>query len=602
MLTYDQVTRKVEALRQAARDRDQRMKDVHDVRSGDIDTVIPGAMPDPWPRPITANSIDTSARDLAEVMGQMPAINCTNSLQTSDRSRKFSSKRTKVANHYVIQSNLTRGKQVEFCDHFNTYGMAIYSVEPDFDNKCPILRVENPMGVYPELDLFGRLRSYTKVWREEALHLVAKYPHLMKIMKTSQSSNPYGGEDPNAWAQREIEVVKYIDDDMIYMYLPSLGNRLVDQMPNPMGRMTIAIACRPSYDREIRGAFDDAIWVYLAKSRMAMLGLEATEKAVRAPLAVPRDVQKMTFGADAVIRTDNPEKIKYVGVDMPQFAAQEMQILEREERVATRSPAVRTGELDASIITGKGVQALQGGFDSVVTTAQSIIAEAMRVALQYAFDMDEKLWPNEKKTIRGVIQGAPFEETYVPSKDIAGNHTVDVTYGFAAGQDPARAIVALLQLRGDQLVSRDFVQRQLPMEIDVVQMQTQIDNEQFEDAMKAGVQQMMQMVGQLTMQGQDPVDLLTKLAKVISLREGGKPVHEAVLSAFTPPKVQNALQAPQQGAPGTPGQPGPGGPPTGPAGVSAPPGQQPDMMQLLASLKSGGGADMTNRMKRTVAV
>ena len=158
-LTLDQVAKKVRSLRQAARDRDQRMNDVHDIRSGDIDTAIPGSMPDAWPRPIVANLIDTSARDTAEVMGQMPSINCTNSLQTSDRSRKFSSKKTKIAAHYVMLSRLAAGKQVELCDHYGTYGMAIYSVEPDFENKFPILRVENPMGVYPEWDVFGRLKS-----------------------------------------------------------------------------------------------------------------------------------------------------------------------------------------------------------------------------------------------------------------------------------------------------------------------------------------------------------------------------------------------------------------------------------------------------------
>src|SRR5678809_1198411 len=110
--------------------------------------------------------------------------------------------------------------------------------------------------------------------------------------------------------------------------------------------------------------------------------------------------------------------------------------------------------------------------------------------------MDEKLCPSEKKTIRGVVEGAAFEEAYILAQDIGGNHTVDVTYGFAAGQDPARAIVALLQLRSDQLVSRDFVQRNLPMEIDVVQMQQQVDQEAFEDAMKAGVQGAMQAIPQ----------------------------------------------------------------------------------------------------------
>jgi len=591
--SYDVIHKKVNALRDAARERDQRHRDVHDIRSGQVETVIPGAMPEAWPRPVIANMIDAVARDKSEVMGQMPAVNCTNSLQTSDRSKKFSSKRTKVANHYVIASRLQAGKQIEFCDHYETFGMAVYSVEPDFERQTPIIRVEHPQGVYPEFGMFGELRSYTRIWREEAIHLVAKYPHLLKHLKRTDQ---YGGVMDEGWAERELQVAKYLDADRIYMYLPDHSNLFVDEMPNPMGRLTISIAKRPSFDREVRGAYDDAIWVYLAKSRMAMLGLEAAEKSVRAPLAIPRDVQNMVFGSDAILRTDSPEKIRRVGVDLPQFAMQEAQILEQELRLATRQPQARSGNIDASIITGKGVEALMGGFDTVITAGQQVISQALKKALEMCFDMDEKLWGNQKKTIRGVVQGSPFEEEYTPAKDIGGNHTVDVTYGFAAGQDPARAIVALLQLRSDQLVSRDFVQRQLPMEIDVVQMQQQVDTEQFEDAMKAGIQQTMQSIGSLVLQGQDPMELLTKLAKVMDLREKGKPVHEAVLSAFKP------VEAPPGAAPGVPGQPpqpGPGGAPGAPQGLG---GGTPDMMQLLTSLKSGGQANMNVRTRRQVPI
>jgi len=600
-LEYDRIHRKVDALRDAARERDQRHRDVHDIRTGQVDTVIPGAMPEAWPRPVVANMIDAVARDVSEVMGQMPAINCSNSLQVSERSKKFSSRRTKIAAHYVLSSRLAAGEQVKFCDHYHTFGMAIYSVEPDFTTQTPIIRVEHPQGCYPEMGMFGELRSFTKIWREEAIHLVAKYPHLLAHLKRT---NQYGEMIDQSWAEREIEIAKYIDADRIYMYLPDHSNTWVDEMPNPMGKLMISIACRPSFDRQVRGAFDDAIWVYLAKSRMAMLGLEAAEKSVRAPLAIPRDVQNMVFGSDAILRTDSPEKIKRVGVDLPQFAMQESQILEQELRLATRQPQARTGNLQASIITGKGVEALMGGFDSQITAGQQVIGQALKRAIEFAFCMDEKLWGNTKKTIRGVVQGTPFEETYIPSKDIDGNDTVDVTYGFAAGQDPARAIVGMLQLRSDKLISRDFVMRNLPMEIDVVQMQQQVDNEEFEDAMKAGVQQMMQSVGALALQGQDPQELLAKLAKVMDLREKGRPVHEAVLAAFKPPE---APQGAGQPAPGQPPQGAPQGPPGAPPGPGGgmPPGAggaPPDMMQLLTSLRSGGQAQMNVRTRRNVAI
>ncbi len=603
-LTIDKVAQKVESLRRAAADRDQRHRDVHDVRSGDIDSVLPGAMPDAWPKPIVANMIDTSARDMAEVMGAMPSINCASGVLTTDKAKKFSGKRTKIANAYVQHSQLHAGKQVTFCDYYNTYGMAIYVVEPDFDDQVPRIRVENPMGVYPEIDLYGRVRSYTKVWRDEAINLVAKFPHLLRVLQ----SNEVGGQEQAGWAEREIEVVKYCDSDQIIMFLPNHGNQVVDMMPNPLGKVYVSIAKRPGFDMEIRGAFDDAIWVQLAKARMALLGLEATEKSVRAPLAVPRDVQKMTFGDDAIIRTDNPEGVRRVALDVPQYAFQEGSMLDMEARQAMRSPEVRSGNIDASIITGRGVQALMGGFNTVITTGQSVIAQALSRAIGLCFEMDEKLWPGVKKTVAGVVQGTPFEESYVPRKDIAQNYTVDVTYGFAAGQDPARAIVALLQLRGDQLVSRDFVQRQLPMDLDVVQLQTQIDNEQFTDALKQGIMAYMQAILPMAQQGMvDPVDSLSKMAKLIEEREKGTPVHDAVLKVFKPKEqpaqAQDPLAALMGGGGPAAAAPGGGGPPQGstaPAGAGQPQGM--DIMSLLAGLTGKGEATMSARTQRQTGI
>jgi len=608
-LSYEQITAKVESLRRAASDRDQRHRDVHDVRSGDIDTVIPGSMPDAWPKPIVANLVDTSARDMSEVMGVLPSVNCTTSISSTAKSKNFNAKKTKIVNWYMIESQLYAGKQIKVSDYYLTYGMAIYVIEPDFQTKRPHIRVENPMGVYPEWDLFGRLKSYTKVWREEAIHLVAKFPHLMRTLQANEGA---GGSPTAGWQEREIEIAKYVDNDQIVMFLPQHSNQVVDRMENPLGKVYVSIGKRPGFDDEVRGAFDDAIWVQLAKSRMALLGLEATEKTVRAPLAVPRDVQKMTFGDDAIIRTDNPDKIKRVGIDFPQATMQESQILEQELRTGTRTPEARSGNMDASIITGRGVQALMGGFNTVITTGQTVIGEALRIALNLALEMDQALWPNEKRTIRGTVQGSPFEESYIPSKDIDGDYTVDVTYGFAAGQDPARAIVGLLQLRGDQLISRDFFQRQLPMNIDVVQMQQQIDNEQFTDALKQGVMGYMSAIPQMALQSQgqfDPVPELQKVAKLIALREKGKSVADAVLEVFKPQQQPGAqAQNPLTAALGA-GQPGGGPPGQGPdsgaagantAGVTPQVGetQGRDLMSLLSGLNSKGQATMGAQTRR----
>jgi hypothetical protein len=223
-----------------------------------------------------------------------------------------------------------------------------------------------------------------------------------------------------------------------------------------------------------------------------------------------------------------------------------------------------------------------------------VIAEALKRALELCFEMDQKLWPREKKTVRGTVQGTPFEEDYTPAKDINGDYTVDVTYGFAAGQDPARAIVGLLQLRGDQLISRDFFQRQLPMNIDVVQMQTQVDNEQFTDALKQGIMGYAQTLPQLALQGQaDPLDGFQKMAKLIELREKGKSVHDAVVEVFKPKEATGAPQAPQDPMAALMGGGGMGG---APAGAEQPSGF--DLQSLLSGLTSGGEATMSARTQR----
>ncbi len=601
MLSVAEIDTKVQRLRRASFERDQRMMDVRDVRAEEMGNLMPGSMPDAWPKSIVANMIDVTARDMAEVMAAMPSLNCTSGIQTSDRAKKFTGKRTKIVNWYSFHSKL-EVVQIDFCDHYNSYGMGIYIVEPDFENMTPRIRVESPLHTYPEIDVWGKIHSFTKTWRESASLLAAKFPEHARVL-LGEDKDSVGGDSM-------IEVVKYCDKDQYIMYMPERDNRVLSNIPNPFGEVPIAVASRPGFDNEVRGAFDGAIWVQLAKARMALLGLEATEKSVKAPLAIPKDVQHMNFGSDALIRTESPEKVRYVGVDFPQYAYQQAQLSERELMLAARSPESRTGNIDASIITGKGVQALQGGFNTVISTGQTVIGKALEEALMIALKMDEMFWPNIKKEIRGVLQGTPFEETYTPAKDIAGNYTVDVTYGFASGLDPSRALVFMLQLRGDQLVSRDFVQRQLPMEIDVVQIQTQIDNEQVTDALKQGVFAYVQSVGILAQQGQDPVQILTRVARIIGAREKGAPMHEAILSAFEPSKEEKAAlaaqqEAAQQGGPagGLPMGMEPSGLPQGVAEGQAgmAPGGRPDVMSLLAGLAGGGAkANLGATVKRQI--
>jgi hypothetical protein len=608
MADMDLVARRVAALRRHYGERDSRHQSVFDVRANKLDNLSPGSMPDAWPKPIVSNTIDTSAHQLAENLAPLPSINCASGVMTSAKAKAFVARKTKVAYSYVIGSNL-EARMPQGADWYITYGSLPIVVEPDFKTGTPRLRLDNPMGTYPQFDLWGSVLSYTRVYREEAQELAAKFPDCADQIYGKNWAGQRTAADESL-----LEVVKYCDKDSTVLYMPERKNLVLSEVPNLFGKCPVSIAIKPSFDEQQRGQFDDVIYPHLARARMAMLGLEATNQTVRAPLALPMDVQKIPFGDNAIIRTNSPEKIRRVGTDMPTAAFQQEQMLQEEVMRGTRTPASATGDVQASIITGQGVNALNGGYDIQIATGHLMIGHALKGALELAFEMDEKFWPEAKKTVTGVINGTPFSESYTPKKDIAGDYRVSVSYGFASGMNPNQALVFLLQLRGDQLVPRDFVQRQLPMDVDVAQLQAQVDNEQVVDALKQGIFSMLASSGIMAQNGQDPTQILRNAAKIIELREKGIPIHQAILDTFQSPPPPPAPPS-SGGAQGEPGAPGPAGATGAPMGMNpgtgepmgtAPgqaqmgPGGRPDLQTLLAGLTSSGSPNLSASVRRQV--
>ena len=612
MTDIAKVAKRVEALRRFYTERDARHMTVYDVRTGKIDNVMPGTMPDIWPKPIVANAIDIASRQMAENLAPLPAINCANGVVTSERQRKYVAKKTKVAHHYVDQSNL-RAKMTQGCDWYLMYGSLPFVVEPEFESGSPRIRIDDPMKTYPQFDLAGKVISYSKVWREEAWRLADKFPQYATAILGRQWG-PTSEIQPDSL----LECVKYCDADAYVLYLPERNNLVLMDSPNPFGKVPVAIARKPSYDDQDRGQFDDIIYPYLARARMALLGLQGTQRNVRAPLAIPTDIQKVPFGDDAILRTNSPEKIRRITTDLPVHAFQQEAVLQEEIMRGTRTPASATGDVQASIITGKGVEALNGGYDTQIATGQRQIGHALEEAIAIAFEMDERYWPDTEKSIQGMVNGTPFNEKYVPTKDIKGDYSVNVSYGFAAGMNPNQALIFLLQLRGDQDISRDFLQRQLPMDIDVNAMQAQIDSEQVTDALKQGIFSMLSSAGIMAQQGMDPTQVLSQAATIIDQREKGVPMHEAILKAFAPKPALTPAAGGGAGAPAEPGAEGGGAagggagvpfgmnPGTGLPGGTAPgqaqmgPGGKPDLMTLLAGLGSSGRPSLSASVKRSV--
>ena len=534
MLTIDKIALKVEALKRRNAERDSRMSNVLDVRKGKMQDIFPEMFPEGTSKAMVANFVDVAARDVSEVLAPLPSFNCSTTNINSDRARAFADKRTIIANNYVNVSRL-QTQMYTGADYFLSYGFLPIVVEPDSDIRLPRIRVENPMGAYPEFDRYNRVVSYTKRYLKTIGELVVEFPEYESIIIGNQLSGQID-------YYTQLEMIRYEDAQQIVLYLPSRGNLVLRQAENPMGELMVCIAKRPGIDDEPRGQFDDILWVQLARARFAYLAMDAAEKSVNAPLAVPTDVQEFAFGPDAVLRSQNPQAIRRVGLEVPPAAFTEAELLQREMRLGARYPEGRSGNIDASIITGQGVQALLGAFDTQVKTGQQILSDVFEDVLSLAFRMDEKLFPGEK-TINGINSGAPYEIKYDSRKDIKGDYSVQVRYGLMSGLDPSRALIFSLQALGADLVSRDFVMRELPWSMNASAEEQRIDVQRMRDNLNQSMSALAQAIPQMVTQGQDPSDIAIKMAEVIKERQKGTQIEEAVSKIFAP--VPQELPAPQ---------------------------------------------------------
>lgn len=601
MRSVSDISNKVRVLRAERVTKDQYMEDVYAVRDGRIQDVYPGLFSDDFPAPVMANFIDTAARDVAESLAPLPTFSCGAANMVSDAARSRADKRTKIASNYITFNKVSRG-MFTGADYYATYGFMPVLVDPDFDSKMPRIIFEDPRGSYFEKNKWGRVTSYARIFRRTVADLCAIYPEVAHRLTDDKN-------DENS--QAKLEVILYRDDDQMVMFVPERQDVTLSWAPNLLGVCPVAIAERPGVTEHNRGQYDDVMWIQVARNRFTMMAMQAAEQAVEAPYALPMDVQDVAIGPMAGLRSNTPEKIRKVGQELPQAAFVEGQMLDAEMKAGARYPGVRSGNLDASIITGQGVKALEGGYDSQIRGGHQVFQVTFAEIIDLCFKTDERYWPNAEKSISGTNQeGVPYEVKYVPSKDIKGAHDCEVRYGMAAGLDPNRALVFLLQVLGGGLLSKDTVRRELPFDINVTQEETRIQVEGLRDSLVQAVAGYAQAVPMLAQAGQDPGEVLSRLAVIIKGVQSGKPLEKVVADAFAPEPQPEALPAGPEdpmaammggGGGGMPGMQASGLPEgVAPGQATMGPGGSPDLVTMLAGLNSGGGPTLNTNIKRSM--
>ena len=599
-LAQEAIVAKVKSLRTRAEERDGRADRVLLTRQGKITQVYPDFFPENVDVSVVANFIDIVARDLSEVMAPLPSINCAAANMADEKARKFADTRTRIAANYFINSDMS-AHMYNFADRYLTYGFAAFVIELDKDGGLPRIRVEDSYKSYPEFDRYGRCVSFSRVYEITLGELVSQFPEY-ETQLTQANNN--GMKDS---LDTIFELVRYYDKDQSVIYVPNKKNLALSVTKNPIGKMMVVVAQRPSIDGEPRGQFDDVLGIQVLRNRFAMLALEVIEKAVSAPTVMPMDVQDLQFGADAIIRTNNPAGVRKVDISLPQGAFAETANLSQEMQTGARYPQGRTGNVNASVITGQGVQALMGAFDTQVKSFQTIVSNTLRQVISVCFEVDEKVY-NKSKTIRGVDAGAPFAIDYLPKKDINGDHSVEVRYGMLAGLNPAQGLVFILQAMQGNLLSEDTAMRELPFNVNVTIEQEKIEIEKMRKSLLSAFEQSAQAIPQMIAQGQDPSSIIYKIATVIAERKGGKSIEDVSKELFkAPPPAPEPIpgqvpdpnaqggQDQQQGEPNMLGQQSGGQ-------IPQQPQTPPDIQTLLTNISSNGasGAAVRSRSSKPI--
>lgn len=577
--------RRHEELRAKFGKRDANMALVKRVRAGEMHEIEEMAQyfSDDLPRATTANTIKVAAEDMANVMGALPALACASGNGTTQADQRRAEKKNKIGAFYWSQSRLDEEFTL-LADHYNSYGVGILCVEPAFDRRLPLIRVESPEGFYYLRDRFGRVVECTKEWKQEVDELVALFPEHADSLRVEGRGD--GGI---------VTVVRYSHKDHgTMLFVPERHNTVLARWASVIeGELPYFVAERPTLSDVPGGKFDEAIWIMYAKVIMAHYMFRAAERSINAPLVMPPDVGDIEEGIDAVMLTDKMRPgygILPLNVPNQIFAYAEQ--LDQDTKEAAGYPDARTGGVKASIITGRGVEALMGTFDTQIKSAQTRFKRLLEDATAYCFKLDVKMWPNRPATIEGISLGKSYKFVYTPGRDVADNTACTVSYGFGLGNSPAQAMLMQMQLETAEYISKKTVRNNLPWPVDAEAEQQEIDTQRLNQAMMSGVAAYAQALGVQIQQGTPADQVMAPLVKLYNLRQRGKALHEAIAEAFAPPEPTGPEAGALAGGP-PPGEPGMGAGPgssgllpgVAPGQAGRPPGGLPDIMTLAAGLR-----------------
>lgn len=458
---YDRVQSRVAYLRRLndpyLQDR-YRIQKVMDGGRGAVDVLLEGMPTNEMSLP-AANHIRSGIERFSEMIAPKPDLRVDPPMhKDSDRARKTAEKRERVVEGYDDACKMEK-QLVQASLWTPGYGFFSWLVQmrrnPRNGYWYPRAELRDPLTTYPAewgIDQDPEDICYVRSVDRETLGTI--YPHA-KASLMMRGRKQFGGgavdlagvdgSNPGWDGTRGgAVVIEYVDAWGTYVMTPD-HDGFLDVYEHPLGRAPIVVPRRFTFNKLV-GQFNDVIGLASSMAKLTLLHQIVMEDAAFAPIVVNgRMDQPFRKGRDAVNVVEGGDA-KYLYQNVPYQMFTEIDRLENHLRATTGYSQQADGQSPISFVTGQGLEELGSSLSRQVERYQLVMRDGLECVDSVRLEMDEMVNGDGELPMEGVRRGAAFSETYVPSRDIAGNYRTRRVYGLMAAWDDARKIVGGLQL------------------------------------------------------------------------------------------------------------------------------------------------------------
>lgn len=541
----------------------EKLRDVRDTYNGDI--VLPIVELDEEDIPAVPNllniGLDGHSQRTASTAPQMVFPADGNTATARDRA-----KMRKNVVHGWWEGSAWDLRRYRAARHYHGYGAFFLFIRPDARLMAPKFELRNPLNTYHpgEIDEDMHLDECIFTSRQSGRWIIDNYPGVERDLTIMAGKQ---------WMSTAFEIIEYVSGDewvtlarmpgdyftdRPWLRTAGAGHTVrLDRIPNRTGVCPLVPAGRFGLDRVI-SQFQSLTGMYVTQAMLQALEVIATKRdifpdlylegfpnqnpVVLTPADGIRGVMGKVMGGRIVPVTHAPGYQTNTTIDR----------IERNARTTGRVPSEFGGESGTNIRTGRrGDAVVSSTIDFGIQEAQVLMAAAMRKANQIAIEVDLAYYGPRKKVyyLGATNQRSRVADKYVPDELWTTNqHQVSYSH---PGSDTSQLVIAVLQLVGAGLLSKESAMTMIPYIDDPEFERDAYQAEQLESAMLASLTQ------QAASGGIPPADL-ARIAELV--RADKKELFEAIQQVQKEAQERQATPAPADAPEAQPGlaQPGAG--------------------------------------------